>query len=58
MALKLGRRFNVLPDVSPELRIGIQADYDLEFARLHCEKRIERDIHPLALSTRLINISE
>lgn len=43
MALKLGRLFNV----SPELWIGIQADYDLEVARLHCEKRIERDIHPL-----------
>ena len=48
MALKLGRLFNV----SPELWIGIQADYDLEVARLHCEKRIERDIHPLpALQT-------
>jgi addiction module HigA family antidote len=44
MALKLGRLFNV----SPELWIGIQADYDLEIARLHCEKRIERDVHPLA----------
>ena len=43
MALKLGRLFNV----SPELWIGIQADYDLEVARLHCEKRIERDVHPL-----------
>ncbi len=44
MALKLGRLFNV----SPELWIGIQADYDLEVARRHCEQRIERDIHPLA----------
>jgi antitoxin HigA-1 len=43
MALKLGRLFNV----SPELWIGIQADYDLEVARLHCQKRIERDVHPL-----------
>jgi addiction module HigA family antidote len=43
MALKLGRLFNV----SPELWMGIQADYDLEVARLHSEKRIERDIHPL-----------
>ncbi len=43
MALKLGRLFKV----SPELWIGIQADYDLEIARLHCEKRIERDVHPL-----------
>ena len=44
MALKLGRLFTV----SPELWIGIQADYDLETARLRCEKRIVRDIHPLA----------
>ncbi|MGH7951953.1 MAG: HigA family addiction module antitoxin [Limisphaerales bacterium] len=42
-ALKLGRLFNV----SPELWIGIQADYDLEMG-LHCEKRIKRDVHPLA----------
>lgn len=44
MALKLGRLFNV----SPELWLGIQADYDLEIARLHCAKRITRDIQPLA----------
>src|SRR6266496_1151435 len=44
MALKLGRLFNV----SPELWMGIQADYDLEVARIHSEKRIERDVHPLA----------
>jgi len=43
MALKLGRLFNV----SPELWIGIQADYDLEVARLQSGKKIERDIHPL-----------
>ena len=43
MALKLGRLFNV----SPELWIGIQADYDLEVARLRFEKRIEREVHPL-----------
>lgn len=43
MALKLGRLFNV----SPELWMGIQADYDLEIARLHYQKRITRDIHPL-----------
>ena len=44
MALKLGRLFNV----SPELWMGIQADYDLEVARLSCQKRIDRDIRPLA----------
>lgn len=44
MALKLGRLFNV----SPEFWIGIQADHDLEVARRHCEKQIERDVHPLA----------
>lgn len=43
MALKLGRLFNV----SPELWIGIQADYDLEIARLRRQKDIERRIHPL-----------
>jgi len=43
MALKLGRLFQV----SPELWMGIQADYDLEVARLHCAKRIERDVRPL-----------
>jgi antitoxin HigA-1 len=43
MALKLGRLLNV----SPELWVGIQADYDLEVARLRCQKRIERDVHPL-----------
>jgi addiction module HigA family antidote len=44
MALKLGRLFKV----SPELWFGIQADYDLEVAKLRCEKRIERDVHPLS----------
>lgn len=43
MALKLGRLFNI----SPELWLGVQADYDLEIARLRCQKRIIRDIHPL-----------
>ncbi|HKI70031.1 MAG TPA: HigA family addiction module antitoxin [Verrucomicrobiae bacterium] len=43
MALKLGRLFNV----SPELWMGIQADYDLEVARLRCEKRIEHDVQPV-----------
>jgi len=43
MALKLGRLFNV----SPELWIGIQADYDLEVARLRCGQQIARDVHPL-----------
>jgi addiction module HigA family antidote len=43
MALKLGRLFNV----SPELWVGIQADYDLEIARLRSGERIERDVLPL-----------
>lgn len=43
MALKLGRLFNV----SPELWIGIQADYDLEVARLQSQGGIERTVHPL-----------
>ena len=43
MALKLGRLFNV----SPELWMGIQADYDLEVARLHHEAEIERRVQPL-----------
>src|SRR6266487_48906 len=47
MALKLGRLLNV----SPELWLGVQADYDLEVTRLRCENRIIRRVHPL--STRL-----
>jgi len=43
MALKLGRLFNV----SPELWMGIQADYDLEIARLGREAAIERRVRPL-----------
>jgi addiction module HigA family antidote len=43
MALKLGRLFNV----SPELWLGIQADYDLEIARSHCQGAIEKNVHPL-----------
>jgi addiction module HigA family antidote len=43
MALKLGRLFNV----SPELWMGIQADYDLEIARLESQKRIEKRVKPL-----------
>ena len=43
IALKLGRLFNV----SPELWMGIQADYDLEVARLESEAEIEARIHPL-----------
>jgi len=35
MALKLGCYFNV----SPELWVGIQGDYDLEMARLGSQKR-------------------
>src|SRR3990172_9310903 len=44
MALKLGRLFNV----SPELWLGIQADYDLEIARSHSQGAIEKNVHPLA----------
>ncbi len=43
MALKLGRLFNV----SPELWMGIQADYDLELARDRSEAEIFRRVHPL-----------
>ena len=43
MALKLGRLFSV----SPELWMGIQADYDLEIARLESLKSIEKLVHPL-----------
>jgi antitoxin HigA-1 len=45
MALKLGRLFNV----SAELWVGIQADYDLEVARLESQKRIEKRVHPLPM---------
>ena len=43
MALKLGRLFKV----SPELWMGIQADYDLEIARLKNEASIHRRVRPL-----------
>ena len=43
MALKLGR----LLSVSPELWMGIQADYDLEVARLRRQTAIERRIRPI-----------
>ena len=42
MALKLGRFFQV----SPELWMGIQADYDLEVARLRREKDIAKRVRP------------
>lgn len=45
MALKLGRLFNV----SPELWMGIQADYDLEIARNRSEAKILRRVQPLKL---------
>jgi addiction module HigA family antidote len=45
MAIKLGRLFNV----SPELWMGIQADYDLELARDRSEAQIFRRVHPLKL---------
>jgi addiction module HigA family antidote len=47
MALKLGRLF----DISPELWMGIQADYDLELARDRSEAEILRRIHPLKLAS-------
>ncbi len=43
MALKLGRLFSV----SPELWVGIQADYDLEVARLRSQSAIEKRVRPL-----------
>jgi addiction module HigA family antidote len=49
MALKLGRLFSV----SPELWVGIQADYDLEVARLQSQKRIEKTVQPLPTSQPL-----
>jgi addiction module HigA family antidote len=44
MVMKLGRYFNV----SPELWMGIQADYDVELARLRREVAIAKRIQPLA----------
>jgi len=46
MALKLGRLFNV----SPELWMGIQADYDLELARNRSEAKIFRRVSPIKLT--------
>ena len=45
MALQLGRLFNV----SPELWMGIQADYDLEVASLESGSKILQTIQPLPL---------
>jgi addiction module HigA family antidote len=45
MAIKLGRLF----DISPELWLGIQADYDLEIARERSEAKIFRRVQPLKL---------
>lgn len=42
MALKLGRFFNV----SAELWMGVQADYDLEKARARTEAEIIRKVQP------------
>ena len=42
MAIKLGRLF----DISPELWLGIQADYDLEIARVRSEAKIFRRVQP------------
>ncbi len=44
MALKLGRLFRV----SPELWMGIQADYDLEVTRLRVQSAIEKRVRPLS----------
>jgi hypothetical protein len=41
--------------VHKNLWIGIQADYELEIARLHCEKRIERDARALPGFQRVFN---
>jgi antitoxin HigA-1 len=46
MALKLGRLFNV----SPELWMGIQGDYDLDIARDRSEAEIFRRVRPLKLT--------
>ena len=46
MAIKLGR----LLSVSPELWMGIQADYNLEIARQRSETNIFRRAHPLQLA--------
>jgi addiction module HigA family antidote len=43
MALKLGRLFSV----SPEVWMGIQADYDLELARRRSEAAIALRVRPL-----------
>ena len=43
-ALRLARYFGT----SAEMCTGLQADYDLRFARYEKEKQIERDVEPLA----------
>jgi len=49
MALKLGRLLNV----SPELWMGIQADYDLEIARDRSEEKINQRVQPLKVTEPL-----
>jgi addiction module HigA family antidote len=43
-ALRLARFF----DVSPELWLGLQAEYDLRIARQTVGKEIEKRVHPYA----------
>jgi addiction module HigA family antidote len=43
-ALRLARYFGT----TAELWTGLQADYDLRLVRYERERKIERDVHPLA----------
>jgi antitoxin HigA-1 len=43
-ALRLARYFST----TAELWTGLQADYDLRVVRYERERKIERDVHPLA----------
>jgi addiction module HigA family antidote len=44
-ALRLARYFGT----TAEMWTGLQADYDLRLARYDRERKIEREVHPLAL---------
>jgi addiction module HigA family antidote len=47
MALRLGRFFRT----TAEFWVNLQAHYDLSVSKQEVEKKINRDIHPLAMET-------
>ncbi len=48
-ALRLARFFGT----TAEMWLGLQADYDLRLARFQKERKIEREVHPMARGERM-----